>query len=240
MDNDGVLCLVGPDGAAEWLRPRPGVFDGVRSLDGAWLEHALADVAHSVSYQHGVDLVVDAVTSSAAVAAVLIRPVSIAEIERTAPEAAYRTGGAQPRVNRRNTTDRQATSPNNRSAASRSAAATPLCRRTGMTASATTSVRLWVAPPTRKKRRRTVPTTTNSAPTTRMPSCAGVGSCHGNRDRRLASVGLDPGGHVELHDHPSGGEVAGLGFAGHRASDDGEIAQRRGLVAVVHGCSFGW
>jgi uncharacterized protein (DUF1015 family) len=88
MDNDGVLCLVGPDGAAEWLRPRPGVFDGVRSLDGAWLEHALADVAHSVSYQHGVDLAVDAVASSAAVAAVLIRPVSIAEIERTAREGA--------------------------------------------------------------------------------------------------------------------------------------------------------
>jgi uncharacterized protein (DUF1015 family) len=88
MDDDGVLCLVGPDGAAQWLQPRPGAFDDVRSLDGAWLEHTLADVAHRVDYQHGVDHVVDAVTSGAASAAVLIRPVSVAEIERTAREGA--------------------------------------------------------------------------------------------------------------------------------------------------------
>ena len=60
----------------------------MRSLDGAWLEHALADVEHTVSYQHGVDHVVDAVVSGAATAAVLIRPVSVAEIERTAREGA--------------------------------------------------------------------------------------------------------------------------------------------------------
>ena len=88
MDRDGVLCLVGPDGAAQWLRPRAGAFDGVRSLDGAWLEHAVAGLTHSVTYQHGVDHVVDAVTSGAAVGAVLIRPVSVAEIERTAREGA--------------------------------------------------------------------------------------------------------------------------------------------------------
>jgi uncharacterized protein (DUF1015 family) len=64
------------------------VFDDVRSLDGAWLEHALADVSHSVTYQHGVDQVIDAVTSGTAVGAVLIRPVSVAEIERTAREGA--------------------------------------------------------------------------------------------------------------------------------------------------------
>jgi len=86
MDADGVLCLVSPDGATQWLRPRAGAFDGVRSLDGALLEHALADLAHSVTYQHGVDHVVDAVTSGAAIGAVLIRPVSVAEIERTARE----------------------------------------------------------------------------------------------------------------------------------------------------------
>ena len=39
-----------------------------------------------MTYQHGVDHVVDAVTSGAATAAVLIRPVSVAEIERTARE----------------------------------------------------------------------------------------------------------------------------------------------------------
>ena len=88
MDDDEVLCLIGPDGAAQWLRPRPHAFDGVRSLDGVWLEHALSDLAHSVTYQHGVDHVVEAVTSGAAAGAVLIRPVSVAEIERTAREGA--------------------------------------------------------------------------------------------------------------------------------------------------------
>ena len=39
-----------------------------------------------VSYQHGVGHVVDAVGSGANVAGILIRPVSIAEIERTARE----------------------------------------------------------------------------------------------------------------------------------------------------------
>jgi uncharacterized protein (DUF1015 family) len=38
------------------------------------------------SYQHGVDLVVDAVQSGRAKAAILIRPVSVTEIERTARE----------------------------------------------------------------------------------------------------------------------------------------------------------
>lgn len=88
MDTRAALCLVGPDGSAQWLTPRPGAFDGVRSLDGAWLEHALADLDHRVAYQHGIDQVVDAVTSGAAAAAVLIRPVSVAEIERTAREGA--------------------------------------------------------------------------------------------------------------------------------------------------------
>lgn len=86
MDDAGKLCLIGPGGVAEWLTPKPGAFDGVRSLDGAWLEHVLSDLAHTVSYQHGVDNVVEAVASGAAAGAVLIRPVSVAEIERTARE----------------------------------------------------------------------------------------------------------------------------------------------------------
>ena len=77
--------LVGPDGA-EWMTPRPGAFDGVRPLDGAWLEDALADTGAEVAYQHGLDEVLAAVASGAAAAAVLIRPVSIEEIERTARE----------------------------------------------------------------------------------------------------------------------------------------------------------
>lgn len=86
MESRGALVLVGPDGNGEWLVPRPGAFDGVRALDGAWLEHVLAEVDAEVTYQHGVDEVVEAVTSGAAAAAVLIRPVSVAEIERTARE----------------------------------------------------------------------------------------------------------------------------------------------------------
>ena len=86
MNERGVLCLVGPDGDGQWLTPRPGAFDDVRALDGAWLEQALAGVEHRVTYQHGVDLVVDSVRTGAATAAVLIRPVSVAEIERTARE----------------------------------------------------------------------------------------------------------------------------------------------------------
>ena len=86
MAAEGRLALVAPDGTCEWLTPRAGAFDGVRALDGAWLEDALVDVAHEVTYQHGVDEVVDVLAGGGAEAAVLIRPVSIAEIERTARE----------------------------------------------------------------------------------------------------------------------------------------------------------
>jgi len=86
MNERGALCLIGPDGNGQWLTPKDGAFDGVRSLDGAWLEHVLADTPHSVTYQHGVDHVVEAATGGRATAAVLIRPVSVAEIERTARE----------------------------------------------------------------------------------------------------------------------------------------------------------
>jgi uncharacterized protein (DUF1015 family) len=88
MNERAALCLIAPDGAAQWLVARPGAFDDVRALDGAWLEHALAGVEHTVTYQHGLDNVVDAVTDGDAAAAVLIRPVSVAEIERTAREGA--------------------------------------------------------------------------------------------------------------------------------------------------------
>lgn len=86
MDERGVLCFVRGDGNAEWLVPRSEVFDEVRALDGVWLEHLLADVDHSVTYQHGVDRVARAVTEGDAVAGVLIRPVGVNEIERTARE----------------------------------------------------------------------------------------------------------------------------------------------------------
>jgi uncharacterized protein (DUF1015 family) len=82
----GALCLVHRDGTGEWLTPRPEAFEGVRSLDGALLEHALADVDVDVMYQHGVDHVVKAVRAGRADCAVLIRPTSITEIRRTADE----------------------------------------------------------------------------------------------------------------------------------------------------------
>jgi uncharacterized protein (DUF1015 family) len=86
MRERGRLVLLGPNGSTEWLIPRPGAFDGVRPLDGEWLEHALADTGADVTYQHGLQEAVAAVGSGAASGAVLIRPVSIAEIERTARE----------------------------------------------------------------------------------------------------------------------------------------------------------
>ena len=43
------------------LTPKPGAFDGVRALDGAWLEHALAGRPVEVTYQHGLDETVAAV-----------------------------------------------------------------------------------------------------------------------------------------------------------------------------------
>jgi uncharacterized protein (DUF1015 family) len=86
MDARSRLVLVGPGGSAEWLIPRPGAFDGIRAIDGLWLEHALEGSPSEVTYQHGLDEAVAAVRSGAATGAVLIRPVTIAEIERTARE----------------------------------------------------------------------------------------------------------------------------------------------------------
>lgn len=88
MDRRGALVLVAPDGSGTWLTPRPEAFTGVRDLDGARLEHALAGFDHDVTYQHGVDLVTDIVARGhdGVTAGVLIRPVTVAEIRRTADE----------------------------------------------------------------------------------------------------------------------------------------------------------
>jgi uncharacterized protein (DUF1015 family) len=92
MVADSRLVLLRPDGRAEWLAPKPAAFAGVRALDGAYLEHALAPLAGGagsgsglrVSYQHGLAQMLDAVGSYTA--GVLIRPTSLAEIRRTARE----------------------------------------------------------------------------------------------------------------------------------------------------------
>ncbi len=88
MDRRGSLVLVAPDGTGTWLTPRPDAFADVRDLDGARLEHALAGIAHEVTYQHGVDHVVDIVSNArhGTTAGILIRPVTVAEIRRTADE----------------------------------------------------------------------------------------------------------------------------------------------------------
>lgn len=85
MESDGHLVL--HTAAGTWtLTPKPGAFDDVRSLDGLWLEQTVAGLDPEVSYQHGLVEATAAVESGAATAAVLIRPVSVAEIERTARE----------------------------------------------------------------------------------------------------------------------------------------------------------
>ena len=86
MANRGALCLVRPDGSGAWLTPISSVFAEVRALDGAYLEHALRDHDVDVSYQHGIQNVVDRVGAGSADTAVLIRPTSIDEIRRTAHE----------------------------------------------------------------------------------------------------------------------------------------------------------
>ncbi len=82
----GALCLVRPGGYGVWLTPKPEVFADVRALDGAYLEHALRNHDIDITYQHGVQHVIDTVSSGAASVGVLIRPTSIDEIRRTANE----------------------------------------------------------------------------------------------------------------------------------------------------------
>ncbi len=85
MEERGSLCLLDRVGEGRWLSPRSAAFEGVRALDGVWLEHLLDDTTASVTYQHGVDELHRLLrTDPTVTAAVLIRPVSVAEIERTA------------------------------------------------------------------------------------------------------------------------------------------------------------
>ncbi len=86
MDRRGALCLVDPQGRGTWMVPKADRFEGVRDLDSARLEHALEGVAHEVAYQHGVAEILREVGRGDVTAGVLIRPVSIAEIQRTAHE----------------------------------------------------------------------------------------------------------------------------------------------------------
>ena len=86
MNERGSLCLVAKTGRTHWLTPIAEKFTGIRNLDSAYLEHALSSVQHEVRYQHGVTEVKHELQTSDATAAILIRPVSVAEIQRTANE----------------------------------------------------------------------------------------------------------------------------------------------------------
>lgn len=84
MIDGGYLVLVEP-GQLRALHPRPGVFDQVRDLDTVRLDTALADIGpHQLSYQHGIDHVINAVESGEAQAGVLVRPATVEQIAATA------------------------------------------------------------------------------------------------------------------------------------------------------------
>lgn len=88
MDAAGAIALVGRDGSATLLRPRPGAFDGVDDLDSARVGHALAEVAGvDVRFQHGTDLIARAVTGGQASAGLLLRPATVAQIQANAHAA---------------------------------------------------------------------------------------------------------------------------------------------------------
>jgi uncharacterized protein (DUF1015 family) len=82
----GRIVVLDHNGRARWLAPREGAFDGIRALDGAWLEHTLAESDARVDYQHGLSEVLDALRAGRAERAVLLRPTSLSEIQRTARE----------------------------------------------------------------------------------------------------------------------------------------------------------
>jgi uncharacterized protein (DUF1015 family) len=86
MSERGSLCLIAKTGRTHWLTPIAEKFAGIRNLDSAYLEHALSSVHHEVRYQHGVSEVQHELQTSEATAAILIRPVSVTEIQRTANE----------------------------------------------------------------------------------------------------------------------------------------------------------
>jgi uncharacterized protein (DUF1015 family) len=86
MSEDNHLTFISPNGSAKIMKPKPDMFNGVRNLDSAKLEHALADIEKSITYQHGFTEVNTQLKTGNYTAAILIRPVSVSEIQRTAAE----------------------------------------------------------------------------------------------------------------------------------------------------------
>ncbi len=91
MERRRALVVLDTDDRVTWLTEREGAFRDVRAIDSLRLETALA--AHGISprYQHGLGSVRAALAKGEAKSAVLIRPVSLAEIDLTA-----RTGALMP------------------------------------------------------------------------------------------------------------------------------------------------
>jgi uncharacterized protein (DUF1015 family) len=84
MVDEGCLALVLPHREV-LLRPRLDALADARDLDSSRLDVALAALpAHELRFQHGVDNVRAAVRSGEAQAGVLLRPVTVAQIEATA------------------------------------------------------------------------------------------------------------------------------------------------------------
>ncbi|MET0903018.1 MAG: DUF1015 domain-containing protein [Acidimicrobiales bacterium] len=80
----GCLTLVLPEREV-FLLPRPDALAEARDLDSSRLDVALASLPpHDLRFQHGVDQVRAAVASGEAQAGVLLRPVTVAQIEATA------------------------------------------------------------------------------------------------------------------------------------------------------------
>ena len=84
MSASGCLTLVLPDREV-LLRPRPDALADARDLDSSRLDVGLAALPpHDLRFQHGVDNVRAAVAAGEAQAGVLLRPVTVAQIEATA------------------------------------------------------------------------------------------------------------------------------------------------------------
>lgn len=84
MRSQRAICLVRPDHRGTLLRLRDGALAGIRPIDSARLEAALADTGVSYAYQHGVTETLARLDSDDHAAAVLINPVPISQIRDVA------------------------------------------------------------------------------------------------------------------------------------------------------------
>lgn len=86
MGDNNAIAYLDSEGTCELMGARVGVFDGLRDLDGLRLEYALRQVEHHVSYEHSMTEISRLLAEGDVACAVLIRPVGLNEIVRTARE----------------------------------------------------------------------------------------------------------------------------------------------------------